>query len=290
MDSFIAYWRQSHRLLLMAFVTLCVALWIPPFELFEDRASSMLQSHLLIELFSVIVSALIVTMAWHELGSEKPGTSGVVMAGFLAVAIIDLVHALTYEGMPRLITESSTPRAIFFWLAGRTLAVLTLIAVALQWRARWPRNVWLILALAVSAALFWLGTYGLDLVPNTFVRGQGVTPFKTGFEYGLVGLNLLAALLFIVRGEPDDRERTYALASACLIMGMGEMIFANYKAPSDFLNHFGHLYKVAAYVILYRTMYVSAVTMPFLKVKAAEAELRQATQQLAEQSRALQVT
>ena len=39
--------------------------------------------------------------------------------------LVVLMHALTYEGMPPLLTESSTPQAIFFWLMGRSFEVLT---------------------------------------------------------------------------------------------------------------------------------------------------------------------
>jgi len=272
------YWRSDARYFLPAVLVFAVAMALPPFPLFEDRAASMLQLHLLLELFAVIVAILIVVMSWHDLKHQNKAESGILLAGFSVVALVDLVHALTYDGMPRLVTESSTPRAIFFWLAGRTLVLLTLLLVVLRLRLPLSRHVWLGIAIVLGAGLFWLGTWGLDWVPTTFVTGSGVTVFKRNYEYGLFLGYVLLALLFVYRAREDNRQRFFAFTSSCLIMAMGEIVFSNYKAPSDFLNIFGHVFKIVSYAFLYQNVFVLAIRQPYEALRKSEGRFRALTE------------
>jgi diguanylate cyclase (GGDEF)-like protein/PAS domain S-box-containing protein len=129
----------------------------------------------------------------------------------------------------------------------------------------------------ISAGLFWLGSFGLDLMPVSFVPGVGVTPFKRNYEYGLFAGYLLLALMFVYRAREDNRQRFFAFASSCMVMAMGEVAFSNYKAPSDFLNIFGHLFKIASYAFLYQNVFVAAIRQPYEKLAQSEARFRALT-------------
>ena len=272
-----SYLQRDGRFLVPALLIFVGAMALPPFSLFEDRAASMLQLHLLLELFAVIVAILIVVVAWHDLRSRGRPESGILLAGFTVVAFVDLVHALTYDGMPKLVTESSTPRAIFFWLAGRALVLCTLLLVLLRLRLPWSRHTWLGMAALLCAGLFWLGTWGLHLVPTTFVTGEGVTTFKRYVEYALFLGYVLLGLAFVHRADAQQGTRNYAFASSCFIMAMGEIVFSNYKAPSDFLNIFGHVFKIVSYAFLYRNIFVAAVRQPYEALSQSEGRLRTLT-------------
>jgi len=272
------YWRCDARYFLPAVLVFVAAMALPSFPLFEDRASSMLQLHLLLELFAVIVAILIVVVSWHDLKHRFNPESGILLAGFTMVALVDLVHALTYDGMPKLVTDSSTPRAIFFWLAGRTLVLLTLLLVVLRLRLPFSRFVWLGIATVLGAGLFWLGTWGMDWVPTTFVAGSGVTTFKRNYEYGLFIGYVLLALLFVYRAGAGNRPRSFAFATSCLVMAMGEIVFSNYKAPSDFLNIFGHVFKIVSYAFLYQNVFVLAIRQPYEALRKSEERFRALTE------------
>lgn len=133
-NNFLTYWRTNYRTLIPVGLIFITALSLPPFRLFVAHSAGMLQSHLLMELFSVIVASLIAIISWHDLKNASNPKSGILLAGFSIVAVMDLVHALTYDGMPSLITATSTHRAIFFWLAGRTFVAFTLLLLVLPVR------------------------------------------------------------------------------------------------------------------------------------------------------------
>ena len=86
LDQLKTYLQRDGRFLVPALLVFVGAMALPPFSLFEDRAASMLQLHLLLELFAVIVAILIVVVAWHDLRRQ---------AGQWKIACkrVDLLHA-----------------------------------------------------------------------------------------------------------------------------------------------------------------------------------------------------
>ncbi|MDO9250069.1 MAG: MASE3 domain-containing protein [Hydrogenophaga sp.] len=238
-------------------------------------ASRMLELHLLLELFAIVIAALVVTVSWHTFDRQQDRSANALLAGFVVVIGCDLMHALTYEGMPPLLTESSTPQAIFFWLMGRSFEVLTLGAVTAGLAPRWPRTVLLGIGLAVAVATIAFGSFALDRFPVTFVPGVGVTPFKAGYEYVLVGLNGLLVLALWRRAKREQSRQHALLALSCLFMGLGGFAFTSYVAPSDFQNVAGHLYKVVAYALLYRATFITSIRAPFEALRLSEARVRE---------------
>jgi len=50
--------------------------------------------------------------------------------------------------------------------------------------------------------------------------------------------------------------------------------------PSDFQNIAGHLYKVAAYLVLYQVTFATAVKRPYEALKASENQVRESRERL----------
>ena len=235
----------------------------------------MLDLHLVLELFAIVIAALVVTVSWHTFDRQKDSSANALLAGFVVVMGCDVMHALTYEGMPPFLTESSTPQAIFFWLMGRSFEVLTLGALALGLAPHWSRSVLLGIGLMVLVATIAVGSYRLDLFPTTFVPGVGVTPFKAGYEYVLTGLNGLLALRLWHKAKRERSRQHALLAFSCLFMGLGGFAFTAYVTPSDFQNVVGHLYKVGAYALLYRATFIASIQAPYAALQASEALVRE---------------
>jgi diguanylate cyclase (GGDEF)-like protein/PAS domain S-box-containing protein len=260
---------------MLAAVFLIATMALPPFASLKYSHTSMLSVHLLLELFAIIIAMLVVTVSWHTFDARESRSAKVLICGFLIVACCDVMHALTYDGMPALLTESSTARAIFFWLMGRTFEVATLALVAVQWLPPFSRKFWLGLGLLVSGVLIWFGSYHIEAFPVTFVKGQGVTEFKAVYEYALCFLNIAVAILLWSRAERTGQSRFYLLALSSFVMGVGEISFTAYVTPSDFQNIFGHTYKLAAYSLLYWATFVTSIRAPFEAVSESENRLRE---------------
>jgi len=250
----------------------------PPTIQWTFFQTSMLSVHLLLELVSIIVSMLIVAVGWHALREREDAASRVLVGGFFVVGVCDLVHALTYAGMPHLMGEASTPRAIFFWLMGRTAELLTLGLVALMAQFHLSRRLALSLGGVVALGAIWWGSYRIDAFPTTFVPGQGVTAFKANYEYVLCVGNWAVAALLLQRARQGHGANYYLLAASAFVMGTGELAFTSYVSPSDFQNIFGHMYKVVAYALLYWATFLTSIRAPYLALHATQAKLQQAVE------------
>lgn len=277
-------WEKSKNLALwvslLAPLLMIVATVLPQFSLFERRPQDHLSVHLLLEMFSITVSTMVVSMAWSALSRDSAATEKALVFGFTVIAGADMAHAIVYDGMPSLIVDGSTREAIFFWLSGRTFEVITVLIVAAGINLPLPRGFWLGTGLSVALALFISGTYKLDWFPVTFVPGFGVTVFKTRYEYLLSAANLLLAFWLFVQSLRAQCVRHLWLSVACLIMGIGELAFTHYVATSDFLNVFGHVYKTLAYAFIYKATFLYGVQEPYELLERSELHIRSQKQEL----------
>ena len=267
----ISFWVFGLSLigLLLAYTLRDVRLW-------EPGSGLMLSVHLVLELFSVVVAALVVVMAWHAFKVEDLRVANTLILTFTLVMAMDFFHALSYAGMPDLGSPSSTSKAIFFWFAGRGIELLGLWLVVLRVSLPGSRMQWQWLGLAGVGLLFFLGTWRLDWFPETFVEGEGVTDFKTAVEW-LLCLGYLAAVPMFWREAARDAalSRKYYYAAACFAMGVGDLTFTSYVSAGDALVIYGHVFKVAAYALIYFATFESGLKEPYVLLLRSEDALRE---------------
>ena len=57
---------------------------------------------------AISIAILVVTSAWHTFGTDTAHRSQAVIAGFTVVAVCDMLHVLSFPGMPAFLQASST--------------------------------------------------------------------------------------------------------------------------------------------------------------------------------------
>ncbi len=257
-----------------ALVALIVGLSLPRFALFEHDHGDMLALHLGLELFSAIVATLVVVISWHTFRRDDQVLARSLIFTFTVVAGMDLIHALSYAGMPDLLTPSSTAKAIFFWFMGRGVELLGVWMVLTKWKLPGCRWHWQVAGLLAIVALLHIGSWHLDMLPDLFVPGQGVTTFKAAIG-GLITLGNWAAAVHFwhsasMSGKP---QRDHYFAASCFLVGTGEVCFSTYVAANDFLVIFGHLFKVGAYVFIYLGIFRDGMREPYRLLERSERSL-----------------
>lgn len=264
--------------MLGALAALAALMAVPPDALQPVLHGHMVSLHLVLELVAIVIAGLVVAVSSHDFGERNPQAS-VTAAGFLVVLVLDVMHGLTYDGMPPFLTESGTERAVFFWLMGRTAEVVTLALIAWGGVPLLRRGATMSIAVLIALALVAIGSYRLEWFPTTFVPGEGVTAFKAGFEVALCVANLaVAALLW--RAMRKGRPQLELLAMSSVMMGIGELAFTRYLQPSDFQTLFGHAFKLVAYALLYRATFLDSLRAPYEAMRASEARLRESEARL----------
>lgn len=233
--------------------------------------------HSFLEVIAIAVAALVFGIGWHAHGPARPRNLLILSCGFLAVALLDFAHAMSYKGMPDFVTEASSEKAINFWLLARYTATFTLLfAVLLPWRPfslAWARYGVLGICLAWAGLAYWLGLYRADWFPHTFIPGLGLTEFKVYAEYVLIGLSLATAVGIYGLGKLKYRLHLPSLLAAVVISALSELCFTLYSEVTDAFNLLGHIYKVAAYLLIYRAVFIEAVQAPYTQMHESRRQL-----------------
>lgn len=236
----------------------------------EDHMTTL---HLIIELFSIIVSLLVVSMAWQSLDGKDSHLSNILIVGFTCIAGIDLAHALSYVGMPDFFGINSTSQAIFFWLNARFIELLVIALVSLRVVLPGSALLWQTIGITGAASVITIGVRYLFIFPVTFVPGHGVTPIKADFEYILCIGNLLASVVLFRKNQKEPNKAFGDLAMASFITGIGELAFTNHVETSDLINIAGHFYKIISYIFIYRGTFSNRLRTPYLELASSQQKL-----------------
>ena len=269
--------RQAIRAVLALLVLLLLVMALPTLPGMRGVAHY-LPLHMALETLAIVVAGLTFGVVWSARREQLPRNALVLACAFLGVGLLDFSHMLSYSGMPDFVTPSSPEKAINFWLAARLLSALALLAVAwLPWstNASQPYARWLAtLVLLLVAALHGLFLLAPQLVPATFVPGQGLTAFKIAFEYALMALYLAAAALLLWHMRRPRSFNASGLFAAACVMALSEFFFTRYSGVTDIYNMVGHLFKVLAYAFLYRAVFVETVQQPYTLLRASQWQLQ----------------
>ena len=254
-----------------------LSVFMPPFKLI-DGIAAYAPLHTFFETVSIIASMLVFSICWNVHAKERSGNFILLGCVFLGVAILDFLHLLSYPGMPDFITPNTTEKAIDLWLAARALAALGLLSVALlPWRLlrseeiRWWGLVATILLVVIVA---WIGLFYQEFTPATFVEGQGLTIFKIMSEYALIALYIGAALRFFLNMRIPQPYDVVSLFAAAILMAMSEVFFTLYATVNDVFNILGHVYKVVAYIFLYKGIFFDSINVPYQRLNMTKEALQ----------------
>jgi len=234
--------------------------------------------HNLLETASIVVAGMVLSVGWTALPSTTPVALVILACAFSGVAALDFSHMLSYPGMPDFLTPSSPEKAINFWLSARLMATAALLwAVLSPWKTlATHRTRYLTMGgvILLTVAVHALVLYVPQTIPRTFIEGQGLTPFKVGVEYLIIFLNLCAAGLLLSRMRKVHAFNAPWLLGSVLTIAMSEFFFTLYANVTDVYNLAGHVYKVVAYLFLFRAIYVHAVRKPYIELAEVQNSLR----------------
>lgn len=240
-------------------------LWLLPPLLYCLLALALLQAnyglfHFLVETAAVVIGAMALLVASVSRRFSEGSLLLVACSSMGWVALLDLLHAMSYEGMG-LLAGSTADLSAQLWLSGRLLQALALLAgvLLLQWRVRLVL-VHVVCALYVGACLAAIAT---GVFPSAFQPGTGLTPFKIVAEYLIIAL-LIATLIAVQQRRGSFSTGKYVgIQLALVAMVLSELCFTLYQDAFDHFNEAGHLLKVFAYWFLFRVLVEQTLQQPF---------------------------
>ena len=254
----------------MLLLVLCVPLLLwqtVPVNQSAIPGSTFLAVHSMLEIIAIVVAALVFFTGHGAEKIPRAVRSLVLGYAFLAVALFDILHFLSYLGMPDVVSPNSPHKSILFWLCGRIAAGVGLLAYVLIPAGLVTRDV--VRRGALAGVLLGVGAIATaflstpQLMPAMYVGGLGLTPLKIALEWGVFCLYLAIAGLLYLRRRQVTHCNVDSLMLALLLMAAGDLFFIVYVEVSSTANLLGHLYKVVAYYFLYLAIYADAVSQPY---------------------------
>jgi signal transduction histidine kinase len=260
------------------FLGACAALWL-------TSIFGYLLFHSIVEMTGVAIATAVFMISWSSRGHAETQPFVLLGIGYLFVAILDLLHTLSYTGMN--VIPPGVDYATKLWVVARGLQALVTLAFVLLARARRPASSPLAFVLVGGVSILAvLSIFLWNIFPLCFVEGQGVTLFKKLSEYAISAVLVASiALLAVRRGAISTFERRLLIAAFAMNVA-SELIFTLYVSAYGYQNLLGHLLKFGSFVLAYQALFSSKIRsrlalieelkLSTARLEESEAELRSA--------------
>lgn len=272
---------KKNRIVLLGFISFFLLILLIPKELMQAQHGliNYLPIHSALEIFSIIVSMLAFSMAWENRSENKYNTTIIVASTFFGVAIIDFAHVLSFPGMPNFVTPSSANKSIYFWLVGRFAIALSMVFLVSStpktFKSSFTKYKILLVTLLFCSFFYWIALLRPELLPDSFIEGEGLTTFKIYTEAVVVSLLIVAFIILVKRCK--ILANNYDLNNIIMAMSLmvfSELFFMLFTTHADLYNFLGHIYKAASYFYFYRALFQQSIQKPFAELDKKNQELQ----------------
>lgn len=214
--------------------------------------------HTVIEFISISISFSIFTYGMRAYVNTQSLQLTYLAVLFLVLGSIDLLHSLSFKGMPYLFGEASINKATWYWLVARMTGGIFLIPTLLTYDEKITkrnRNRLLVLGLTYVALIAFTISYFDKSLPLLVLDEGGSTALYKQLEIIVVGLQIIVILTGIVNYVNKKKELYLYVSLAIFYILFSEVMLAVYDNVLDVYYWTGHLYKVVGYFFMLRGAY-----------------------------------
>lgn len=223
-------------------------------------ATNYLVFHTVVEMFTIYITLTTVTVAFTTNQFTKNHFIVFLAIAFGWCSILDLSHLLVYKGL-NLIPDGGSNKSTQFWVAGRYAQVIAILFSTYFLRKDLP--LWVInlffgvLTLGFEAAIFSHHFF------NTFIEGQGLTPFKIISEWVFILLLVISIVRFKYEKNMMSHQLYLYIQTAVIMMLLSEISFSYYPNVFSIQNIFGHVFRIFTYWFIYLSLVITTLREPF---------------------------
>lgn len=234
--------------------------------------------HTLMELFSIVVGVLIFSIGWNTRQFAGSSFLLVLAVAFLFVAVLDTLHAFSYQGV-HILESSGSNMPTQFWVASRfvesTSVLLAVILLARRQKlGQYGLFVGYLLVTAVLVISIVHPPPGAVQWPlfHTFPEAyhEGTPPGEIPLTSFKIASELIFALMLVAAGALLWRQRQglaprvfLFLLIAIAAKIVAGLFFTRYTSPFSAENYLGHVFKFFGCIAFYRALVEGSLRMPF---------------------------
>ena len=213
------------------------------------------------ELLSIIVCFTIFIVAWNSRNYTDNNYFTFLGIAYLYVGIMELLHTLTFDGMP-LFNDFNTNVQTQLWIVARYIQSFSLL-IAVVFIHRKLKIRLTLLGYALVIGLILLSILLWRNFPVAYIAGQGLTLFKLSSEFIICSALMIAGgLLWIRRRYFDRAVLSYILLSIAFDI-VAESSFMLYRDSTNVFYMLGHLFYIVSFFLIYRAITVTGLRQPY---------------------------
>lgn len=241
--------------------------------------ASYLTWHIIFEFSSILVSFSIFTVTYFIY--EESGSLRMIILGcaFLTMGFLDAFHTLSFKGMADFFVSNATAnRATTLWVMSRIIGSIGFLAsvyIPVNYKCQINKVFFSAVSLAFSIFMFIITTYFPHVFPAMLIEGVGLTKVKTFMEYLIIFIMIITLAMVYIEYKKTNTRREYMFMIALIVLIFSEFAFTNYGSVYDAFNYIGHIYKIIAYMIFYKAIYIENISEPYREMKKARNELKE---------------
>ncbi len=232
--------------------------------------------HSILESFSILVSFSIFIYGWTTFQSIKTRTLLWLPLIFLTVGAFDILHTLTYPGLPHFITESSIEKTAWFWIVARFTEAVGIVIILLIRDKVLKKSHWNSLGLLISIIFVLVISIIIFVfektLPTLIHPITGPTLLKNNLEYFISFLQFFSIMIIVKKIKAEGKNSSLShLITAFGLLFISEMTLTLYIDLSDVNVLIGHLYKALGYLFILKAYFFSKMKLTIeLKTKAEQ--------------------
>lgn len=233
--------------------------------------------HTTIELASIVVSFAVFVVGWYGYKQNTNLRNLFIGIVFLVVGMMDFVHTLSYIGMPAFLSENTISKASTYWLAARLTCGIGLLATAFTTthRNHTRFNPWLPFSIAIIAvvSLISIVSFAPHMLPSMYAPDVGLMPLKVVLEWVVVAMYTVTIFAFGINRR--NNENVFFLQIALIMSIASELSFTLFGSATDTFDLLGHVYKMIAYYLIFRGLFVSSFQRPYYELVSMRNQIEQ---------------
>jgi signal transduction histidine kinase len=243
-----------------------------------SRFVNYLLFHCLVEIFSIIVACGIFMVAWNTRRFHSSGFFLFIGIAFFFVAVLDLAHTFTYQGL-NILPYTGANLSAQLWLSSRFIQALSLLIAPLIPDRKFSSR-WLIIIFTVITSSILVVIFRGDIFPTAYITGIGLTTFKKIFEYVICSI-LIAAILIMLKKRSEFNPTIFNLMVISIFLDIAsELSLTLYLDVYGFYNLVGHIIKLTSFYLIYKAVIETTLKKPynllFRNLKLQEDDLKKA--------------
>ena len=273
--------KKYNRVILVSLVSSILYYFTAVYnDVFTEMMSvaSFLTWHNIFEFLSIFISFSIFTVTYFMYDETKSLRMILYGCAFLFMGSLDVFHTLSYKGMPHFFIENiSANRSTTFWilarLVGSTVFLKGLILPA-NTISHIKKEIFLITTSIFVFLSFYIVTYVPAFFPLMYAESIGLTTIKIILEYLVIFILLVSLITASNQYNKTNSKKLYTFIIAFVLLIFSEFTFTKYGSTYDAYAYIGHLYKILAYSLFYKAIYLENVTFPYRNMKETKNELK----------------